>query len=119
MITWHEPTFNNNHGEWGIKIEGLNRHEVEQVWKHDLVRNGFVFPNPASGKAYPNLDVYTVRAMGAHRTWWMLREEIGVEPYYNLDSVDEFLRGLLDTDTDTDNDYDTDDTAPLAGTINW
>lgn len=74
MITFHEP-YQRGDG-WHMNVEGLNHRAINTLYAHEVVRGSFVFPNPATGKAFVGMDSLLVKRYGVWRCWWLVREDI-------------------------------------------
>ena len=120
-MKWFDLEQNKNHGEWVVKIQDVKRNDIDHIYRHDLVNGSFIFANPHTGKVEISLRSTAVKDFGPHRAWWTLREEIGVEPYHNLASVDDWLEAVLDADNpySAGSNQKHDDDYPAVGSISW
>lgn len=83
---WGAPYESN--GNWHTHVSNLYYRDLDALYKHDVARGNPIFPHPQTGKAHITLrNFIIVDEADAHRAWWWLREDIGVESFtehYNI-----------------------------------
>lgn len=97
-IIWGEPVENANTGKWWTKAENLTERTKQLLAAQPMC--GFI----AEGNRDANIsfDRTWVALYGAHRCWWMLREEVVERPVM----LSLALQLALDDALNSDDPYD-------------
>ena len=98
-IIWKEPELVSSTGKWWIAAENLTERTKQLIAEQPMCR--VIMENGRTAKI--ELDRTWVYAYGAHRCWWLLREDVVEVPVLVNQMLQDHMDDAIDRDSPEDN----------------